>query len=213
MKRIVKIFIAKKRKFYISFFSNIAIKSLYNIGKGSRILKGVSCSDMVSIGKNTTINGPNTKITAKINKISIGSFCSIAPGVTVQEYYHKYDRISSFHISRNILGSSIFNDIFSKGSIIIEDDVWIGANVIILSGVTIGRGSVIGAGSIVTKDVPRYSIACGNPARVIKSRFNSKKVIDYIEHLRWWDWDVDKIKENRVIFELNEEQLLEKINE
>jgi len=63
--------------------------------------------------------------------------------------------------------------------ITIEDDVWIGANVIILSGVTIKEGSVIGAGSVVTKDVPPYSVMAGNPARLIKSRKNPDIDADY----------------------------------
>ncbi|VVS91972.1 DapH/DapD/GlmU-related protein [Desulfoluna spongiiphila] len=57
-----------------------------------------------------------------------------------------------------------------QGAITIEDDVWIGAGAIILAGVTVGKGCVIGAGSVVTKDVPEYCVAAGNPARVVKQR-------------------------------------------
>ncbi|MBP7508929.1 MAG: hypothetical protein KA807_14020 [Prolixibacteraceae bacterium] len=64
----------------------------------------------------------------------------------------------------------------SDGIVIIEDDVWIGANAIILCGVHIGKGSVIGAGSIVTKDVPPYSISVGNPAKTIKMRFTEEEI-------------------------------------
>ena len=59
----------------------------------------------------------------------------------------------------------------SKGSIIVEDDVWIGARTVILSGVRIGQGAIIAAGSVVTKDVEPYSIVAGNPAKLIKYRF------------------------------------------
>lgn len=58
----------------------------------------------------------------------------------------------------------------TRTGIIIEDDVWIGANSVILPGVTIKKGAVVGAGSVVTKDVPSYAVVCGNPARVIKYR-------------------------------------------
>ena len=61
----------------------------------------------------------------------------------------------------------------------IEDGVWVGCNVTILKGVTIGRGAVVGAGSLVTKDIPPYSIAVGNPARVIKSRFTEAQIEEY----------------------------------
>lgn len=63
--------------------------------------------------------------------------------------------------------------------VIIEDGVWIGCNVTILKGVTIGRGAVVGAGSLVTKDVPPYAIAVGNPAKVIKSRFTADQIEEH----------------------------------
>ena len=84
---------------------------------------------------------------------------------------------------------------WSCGFKVIEDDVWIGSNSVILSGVKIGRGAVIGAGSIVTKNVPKYAIVAGNPAKVIKMRFNDEE-ISKLEKLKWWEWSYDRIKEN-----------------
>jgi serine acetyltransferase len=83
----------------------------------------------------------------------------------------------------------------SKGDIIIKDDVWIGANAIILSGVTIGQGALIGAGAVVTKDVPPYAIVGGNPAKVIKYRF-SEKVIKKLLEFDFSKLDQNKIKTN-----------------
>ncbi len=146
-------------------------------------------------------------MSANINKIKIGNFCSIASSVVVQEYYHRYNCITSYHINQNIFNGLVKNDIISKGDIIIEDDVWIGSNSVVLSGVIIGRGSIIGAGSVVTKNIPKYSIVGGNPAKVIKSRFQ-KQTIEMLEELKWWEWDIEKIKKNKEIFNYGEEELL-----
>lgn len=80
-----------------------------------------------------------------------------------------------------------------KGDIIIENDVWIGAKSNIMSGVKIHNGSVIGACSVVTKDVPPYAIVAGNPAKIVKYRFNQKQ-IDSLLRISWWDWTEDRIK-------------------
>ena len=158
---------------------------LRNIGIGSKLQNKVTVSGNVIIGEYTTISGPNTFIYSRINAIKIGNYCSIAPGVYIQEFYHDYNRPSSYYIYRNIFNENIQNDIYSKGQITIEDDVWIGANTIILSGITIGRGAVIGAGSVITKDIPQYTIAAGNPCRIIKQRFD-QETKDFLEQSNWW---------------------------
>ncbi|MEY8198191.1 MAG: hypothetical protein RPS47_03005 [Colwellia sp.] len=81
---------------------------------------------------------------------------------------------------------------FSK--LVIEDDVWIGDGVIITPSVScIGRGAVVGAGAIVTKDVPRYAVVCGNPAVVIKYRFPADRAAS-IEESCWWLKDKESLK-------------------
>ena len=77
--------------------------------------------------------------------------------------------------------------------IIIGNDVWIGAHATIMGGVKIGNGAVIGAGAVVAKDVPPYAIVLGNPARVIKYRFD-EATIEWLQKLRWWNWTPEKIK-------------------
>jgi acetyltransferase-like isoleucine patch superfamily enzyme len=82
-----------------------------------------------------------------------------------------------------------------NGDIEIGNDVWIGAHSTIMSGVKIGNGAVVAAKSVVTKDVPPYAIVGGNPARIIKYRFD-KSQIEKLLNISWWDWDEDKIREN-----------------
>jgi virginiamycin A acetyltransferase len=79
---------------------------------------------------------------------------------------------------------------------------WIADNVIILPGVNVGNGAVIGAGSIVTKDVPAFSVVAGNPAKVLKYRF-SDEIIQQLQTLQWWNWDHSKMKRNIHFFNLD----------
>jgi len=171
------------------------------LGEGSK-LNGVVCNGNIQIGRFVSINGPATRISAHKNKIEIGDFTSIASNVVIQEHSHNKDRLTSYYIFSNLFRSKSQDEIVSKGSIKIEEDVWIGSNVTILSGVKIGRGSVIGAGSVVTKNVPRYSIVVGNPAKKISMRFN-EEVIDKIEKSRWWNKNVSELEKMKEIFELN----------
>jgi virginiamycin A acetyltransferase len=172
------------------------------------ILKFVDIAGKVHIGNYTTINGPNVQIFSKVNPIVIGSFCSIARDVAMQEYNHRTDRLSTYYFEKNFVGVKSQNEIFSKGPITIGSDVWIGTKSIILSGVTIGHGAIIAAGSVVTKDVPPYAIVGGNPARLIKYRFASDIIEDLLK-LSWWDWPFEKIRANAQIFsgELNAESI------
>lgn len=108
-------------------------------------------------------------------KVIIGSYCSIGPGVLfLLGGEHPISSISTYPFKVNVFGEK--KEAHCKGSIIVEDDVWIGANVIICSGVKIGRGAVLAAGSVVTKDVAPYSVVGGNPAKIIKYRFNENLI-------------------------------------
>jgi len=85
-----------------------------------------------------------------------------------------------------------------KGNIIIENDIWIGANSTIMSGVKIGNGSVIGASTTVAKDIPPYSIVVGNPGKIIRYRFTEKQIESLLE-IAWWNWAEDKIKSEAML--------------
>jgi virginiamycin A acetyltransferase len=83
----------------------------------------------------------------------------------------------------------------NRGDIVVGNDVWLGYKSVIMSGVYIGDGAIIGAYSVVTKDVPPYSIVGGNPAKVIRQRFSESDTARLLK-LAWWDWDFDKISRN-----------------
>lgn len=85
-----------------------------------------------------------------------------------------------------------------KGDIIIENDVWIGAKSTIMSGIKIHNGAVVAANSTVTKDVPPFAIVGGNPARVIKYRFDEKQIESLLK-IAWWDWTEDRIKTDAML--------------
>ena len=106
-------------------------------------------------------------------KLYIGNYCSIAPNVHfLLGGEHQIKTISTYPFK--VLSFGQAREAGSKGNIIVNDDVWICEGAIICSGVTIGQGAVIAAGAVVTKDVEPYAIVGGNPARVIKYRFNEK---------------------------------------
>lgn len=114
----------------------------------------------VSIGKNCSFNR-NVYIDAgEKGTIIIGDNVMIGPNTLLRAEDHRFDRTDIPMCEQG----------HNSGKIIIENDVWIGANAVITRDVTIGTGSVIGAGAVVTHDIPPYSVAVGVPARVIKSR-------------------------------------------
>lgn len=153
-------------------------------------------SGPVKIGRHSYLSGPRIDVIAHLNLISIGSFCSIARGVQIQEYNHKTTGLSSAFLSRRIDPSRGLtpDEIESKGPIRIGHDVWVGVNSIIVSGVNIGTGAVIAAGSVVTKDVPPYAVVAGNPARILRYRFHDKRVIEALLSSEWWTWPINEIE-------------------
>jgi virginiamycin A acetyltransferase len=86
-------------------------------------------------------------------------------------------------------------DLPFKGDTIVGNDVWTGYDALIMPEVKIGNGAIIGARSVVTRDVPAYSIIAGNPARVVKERYDSSTVAR-LEAIAWWNWSIDKITRN-----------------
>lgn len=119
----------------------------------------------------------------KDEKLEIGDFVSIANEVKfILGGNHNLNAPFTYPIKTFLL-NKLYEDSFSKGPIIVEDEVWIGFGAIIMSGVTIAKGAVVAAGSIVTKDVPPYAIVGGNPAKLIKYRF-SAEIIERLKFLR-----------------------------
>jgi virginiamycin A acetyltransferase len=157
-----------------------------------KLLGGVNLIGNINIGNYTSISGPNTDLTSLVNEIKIGNFCSIARNVTFQEFNHKYDALSTYFMNHNLLNENKMDDIVSKGSIEIENDVWIGTHCVILSGSKIGTGAVIAANSVVSGKIPAYALAAGTPARVIKYRFNDI-TIKFLLESKWWEKNKEDI--------------------
>lgn len=135
-------------KFELGKDSTIEDFSVINNGVGDVII-----GERTRIGLSNTIIGP----------VTIGNDIRLAQNITVSGLNHDYQDINL----------PIHKQGVSTSNIIIEDGSWLGANVVVVAGVTIGKNSVVAAGSIVTKDIPDYSVAVGNPARVIK-QFNKE---------------------------------------
>lgn len=128
---------------------------------------------------------------------SVGKFCSIAEhSMIFLGGDHRIDWISTYPFPAFFDEVKYIKDYAtSKGDVTIENDVWVGSNVTILSGVTIKNGAAIGAYSVVTKNVPAYAIVAGNPAKIIRYRFD-EKVIEQLLKIEWWNWPIEKIKDN-----------------
>lgn len=133
-------------------------------------------------------------------KLIIGKFCSIAQGIKVYlGQNHRTDWFSTYpfgHLNKGIFDKVDSNNGHpcSNGDVVIGNDVWLGSYCTIMSGVKIGDGAVIAANSHVVKDVPPYTIVGGNPAQIIKKRFDDR-IIHKLLDLKWWDLSVDKINE------------------
>lgn len=148
---------------------------------------------------NNVIVGNYTYISENsiINNTIIGKFCSIGPNLVCGWGKHPTNGISThpmFYSTRMQNGMTLSKENKTKefGQIIIGNDVFVGMNVSILDGVTIGDGAIIGAGAIVTKDIPPYAIAFGNPIQIVKYRFKPE-IIDKLEKFKWWNFKHDDL--------------------
>ena len=141
------------------------------------------------------------------DKVVIGKYCSVAYGVTiVASGEHNFRGVANYPFAA-ILENDVNRDTNTKGNVRIGNDVWLGANVTILSGVNIGDGAVVAAGSVVVSSVPPYAIVGGVPARVIKYRFEPE-IIDGMLVVAWWNWPEEFIRKNMQLFYLPVKEFL-----
>ena len=148
-------------------------------------------------------------------KLKIGRYCSIADNVKIfLGGNHRHNWVTTYPFPSRPMNQDWPNANHrslptlpaTKGDVVIGNDVWLGDDSTIMSGVTIGDGAVVAARAVVTKDVPPYAIVGGNPARTIRKRFSDESIAMLLE-LKWWDWHVDKI--NEYIPHLCSEELME----
>ena len=162
-----------------------------------------------NIDKTTLFNGHKQLLSSKDSKISIGKYCAIANNLKINTLNHDYNY--------PCLQGTFYTKFFkkdhpgaippitlarTKGDVCIGNDVWIGEDVWIGSGVTIGDGCVIGAKSVVTRDLPPFTICCGVPCKLVKKRY-TEEIINFLLELKWWNWSGEKIRNNKNFFYLN----------
>ncbi|EJR45835.1 hypothetical protein IIM_05021 [Bacillus cereus VD107] len=172
-------------------------------------LKNVVINPNIEIGDYTYYDDHNNPLDFEKNilyhfdfigdKLKIGKFCAIASNVKfiMNGANHNTSSFTTFPFGafggdlevglENLSGGF-------KGDTVIGNDVWIGYNATIMPGVKIGDGAIIATNSVVTKDIPPYSIVGGNPAKLIRYRFD-EETIDILNIIKWWDWDIEKITE------------------
>lgn len=187
-----------------SWISGSSITGPVVVARGCKIYRA-DISGRVSIGRFSSLWGPEILISGTRNGITIGAFCSIARHCAMYETFHNPQRTTTYFVEKNLLQIPPWPDAeMSKGPIRIGNDVWIGASAQVMSGVTIGDGAIVGAGAIVTHDVPAYAIVGGNPARVIRYRFDDEAIARLIS-LKWWEWPEERLRtEGDFLMELHE---------
>jgi acetyltransferase-like isoleucine patch superfamily enzyme len=160
------------------------------VAPGTYIARGVE------IGRGTRINERSY-----LERCTIGCYCAIGGRLVVRSGNHhmQFLNIEEDLQVRTLGAASVLSP---YEPVTIGHGVWIGDSVVVCPGVRIGNGAVIGAGSVVTKDVPAYAIAAGNPARFIRWRY-PEAVIATLQDVEWWLWDDDRLRRNRDLFEID----------
>lgn len=132
-------------------------------------------------------SGINFDVRGGRHCIAIGKCCSLAESITFMiDLNHNYSAVCQGELSC-LQGMAAIPKFQRKGSIILQNDVWIGHGATIMAGVTLHNGSVVAANSVVTKDVPPYAIVGGNPAKVLRYRFDAETIAG-LQKIAWWDW-------------------------
>lgn len=156
--------------------------SLIGIGEA-----GITLGYASVVGSHSTLSGI----------VDVGRYSQIGSRVAVHSLYHPMNRASNYRSSRF---PATVDDEDNCIPVAIGHDVWIGDGAIILRGVHVADGAIVGAGAVVTKDVPAYAVAVGNPAHVIRTRFD-ERVVQALSSLRWWDLDLRELKMLEPLFD------------
>lgn len=135
------------------------------------------------------------------DRLIIGRYCAIARGATfvMNGANHRMSGFSTYPF--NIFGNGwerstpLPEELPYKGDTVVGNDVWIGYQALLMPGVNVGDGAIIAARSVVSADVPAYAIVGGNPARVLRMRYEPEQV-RRLQGIAWWDWDADKVSRN-----------------
>lgn len=189
-------------------------------------LKNIITSPQIIVGDYTYYDDPVDAYNFEKNvlylfefigdKLIIGKFCQIATGVrfVMNGSSHAMNGFSTYPFK--VFGGQWAEKdpmkLVSKGGTILGNDVWIGNGATIMRGVKIGDGAIIGTNSLVTKDVPPYTIVGGNPAKEIRKRFD-EETIQLLLAIKWWDWDVQKITDNLEVITNGKIDELKRIHE
>lgn len=182
----------------------------------AQITKSIRWDTPVQIGAFSMIHASGEVVAA-----NIGRYCSFAPGVTLGANEHPIDWLTTSSLAERpgmfgwdksgaaaIPGAEIPNRSFSESirPILIGNDVWIGQGAFIRGGVKIGDGAIVGSMANVISDVPAYAIVAGNPARLIRYRFDHEKIVRLLK-LRWWEYSIFDFKD----VDITSSQCLDKI--
>lgn len=203
----------------LDFGGNVKIGSRSVVSRGCKLSSGSVIGCGVKLSSNVIVGGGKIGDYTAVNRntivdyAEIGNFCSIGPNCHIGPGFHAMEYVSQsqrLYATRNILGVKPTFEPYKRKAII-GHDVWIGSSVIIMQGVKIGNGAIVGAGSVVTHDVPPYSIFVGNPARLLKYRFSQER-IDYLEKMNLLGESYSEHKELlKILIEQKEDwQIIEK---
>lgn len=139
--------------------------------------------------------------------VAVGSFCSFGPGVLLLGGGEHRVGVSSYPLHTRLLRTRPkVVEALSKGPVQIGNDCWFGTRSMVLSGVTVGHGAIVGAGAVVARDVPPYAVVAGNPAQVVRMRFD-ERTVERLLAVAWWNWDDETIRRRAHLFD-DVEQLL-----
>lgn len=187
----------------MAFFEKVKYGVARILGRKPCAIRGSRISKKAAVGNgakivNCTIDRYTYIYGSSVVSADVGAFCSIAAGCTIGGGKHPTNWVSSspvFYKGRNVLRTNFSQNEFEEyAHTIIGNDVWIGSKCLIKGGVTIGDGAVIGMGSVVTHDVPPYEIWAGNPAKLIRKRFDERTIEKLIE-MKWWNFSDEELSE------------------